>query len=70
MGEWHPLSAGIYDPIFVKSIPFIAKKSTDYAIFLHKRILMLGLRQVKRNINAESYSETARKSFAVQRERD
>ena len=69
MGEWHPLSAGIYDPIFVKSIPFMLK-STDYAIFLHKRILMLGLRQVKRNINAESYSETARKSFAVQRERD
>ena len=31
---------------------------------------MLGLRQVKRNINAESYSETAKKSFTVQRERD
>jgi hypothetical protein len=31
---------------------------------------MLGLRQVKRNINAESYSETAKKCFAVQRERD
>ena len=37
-----------------------AKKSTDYAIFLHKGILMLGLRQVKRNINAESYSETVK----------
>jgi hypothetical protein len=70
MGEWHPLSAGIYDPIFVKSLPFMLKKAQIMQFFSIKKNLMLGLRQVKRNINAESYSETARKSSAVQRERD
>ena len=70
MGEWHPLSADIYDPIFVKSLPFMLKKAQIMQFFSIKKNLMLGLRQVKRNINAESYSETAKKCFAVQRERD
>lgn len=60
MGEWHPLSAGIYDPIFVKSLPFMLKKAQIMQFFSIKKNLMLGLRQVKRNINAESYSETAK----------
>ena len=35
-------------------------KKAQIMQFFHKGILMLGLRQVKRNINAESYSETVK----------
>lgn len=36
------------------------KKAQIMQFFSIKEFLMLGLRQVKRNINAESYSETVK----------
>lgn len=39
MGEWHPLSAGIYDPIFVKSLPFMLKKAQIMQIFSTEKFL-------------------------------
>ena len=38
-GEWHPLSAGIYDPIFVKSLPFMLKKAQIMHFFSIKEFL-------------------------------
>ena len=37
MGEWYSLSASIYDPIFVKSIPFMLKKAQIMQIFSMKK---------------------------------
>lgn len=38
-GECIPLSAGIYDPIFVKSLPFMLKKAQIMQFFSIKEFL-------------------------------